>query len=106
VGTLRYFDTTAVEFDDRVLAHLSLVIVHKLRRQENFLLSWVDPRGAGSGVTSIWVHTGANLSFHLTTQVRHPIDQAWLEALVAATHTPRGLLLVDEKRQPVHPLRA
>jgi hypothetical protein len=42
MGTLNYAKTT-VEFDDRVLAHLKVVIVSKLRRGEPLQLSWKEP---------------------------------------------------------------
>src|SRR5690606_11550369 len=48
VGSLIY-GTSGIEisFDDRVLAHLELVINAKLRRRESFMLSWRDSPGVG-----------------------------------------------------------
>ena len=49
MGRLIYDNTTAVEFDDRVLAHLQLVIGTKLRRGEGFFLNWKDDPSVGDG---------------------------------------------------------
>jgi len=42
MGKLTYDSTLTVDFDDRVLAHLQLVIGAKLRRAESFYFSWRD----------------------------------------------------------------
>ncbi len=43
MGTLIYgHGDLTVDFDDRTLAHLQVVIGTKLRRRESFLLSWSD----------------------------------------------------------------
>jgi hypothetical protein len=42
MGRLTYDSHFSVDFDDRTLAHLQLVIVAKLRRNEAFFLSWRD----------------------------------------------------------------
>jgi hypothetical protein len=44
MGTLEY-DGVAVEFDDRLLAHLELVMVQKMRRQEKLMASANSPTG-------------------------------------------------------------
>ena len=76
MGTLRY-NGSVVEFDDRLLAHLQIVIVEKIRRGEAFLMSWSDTAGTGDGHSAIWIHPkhvesdiGARLGFSDT----HPAD--------------------------------
>src|SRR5690606_19485112 len=64
VGSLIY-GTSGIEisFDDRVLAHLELVINAKLRRRESFMLSWRDSTAVGDGRSSIWLDTAIPLYF-------------------------------------------
>jgi hypothetical protein len=49
MGVLIYGSGAEYEIEDRVLAHLKVVIAAKLRRQENFFLSWSNDADAGSG---------------------------------------------------------
>ncbi len=56
MGKLTYEGTVKVDFDDRTLAHLQLVIGTKLRRGEPFHFTWRDDVSIGDGRTTIWVH--------------------------------------------------
>ncbi|KFF58097.1 ATP-dependent DNA ligase, partial [Cryobacterium sp. MLB-32] len=42
MGKLTYDSSLTADFDDRVLAHIQLVIGTKLRRGESFYFSWRD----------------------------------------------------------------
>lgn len=54
MGTLFYgTDRTAIRVDDRILAHLRVVITAKMRRGEGFLLSWSDSLAIGDGRSSV-----------------------------------------------------
>ena len=56
MGKMLYSDSDIViEFDDRALTHLQLVIGAKLRRHESFFFSWGDAKAVGSGRSSIWM---------------------------------------------------
>jgi hypothetical protein len=44
MGKLIYNVNTSTEIDDRALAHLQIVIIGKLRRQESFAFSWKTPQ--------------------------------------------------------------
>ena len=46
MGSLTY-DGIVVQFEDRVLTHLQIVIVQKLRKGESFLMSWRDADSVG-----------------------------------------------------------
>lgn len=97
MGTLYYGDgLSSVEFDDRLLAHLQLAITTKLRRSESFVFSWDVAAAAGSGSNSIWISPTVGLRFTYPTQVREPINRAWLEALVRTANSVSGLRIVDE----------
>jgi hypothetical protein len=103
VGTLKY-DGTTVEFDDRILAHIQLIVLQKLRRQESFYLAWQDADESGGGRTGIWVHTAATLTFHFTTNDDPGIDREWLEKLMGSANSVGGLFITDPDGAALHPL--
>lgn len=84
------------EFDDRLLAHLQVVLTTKLRRNESFFLSWTTAAGLGSGRHAVWVSPSA--AIHIEYHGNRPasINREWVEALTAAANTTRGLVLTDE----------
>ncbi len=55
--------SSSIEFDDRVLAHLKVVILAKVSRGESFTFSWEYSAAAGSGHSSIWIHPTIPLQF-------------------------------------------
>ncbi|QNO36812.1 ATP-dependent DNA ligase [Protaetiibacter sp. SSC-01] len=85
-----------ISFDDRVLAHLELVINAKLRRRESFMLSWRDSPGVGDGRSSIWLDTAIPLYFRYSGSRVPLIDKDWLEELVIQAGSTRGLVLGEE----------
>lgn len=96
MGRLTYEHSTKVEIEDRALAHLQFVICDKLRRDESFLLSWMDDPSVGSGRTSVWVHAHAALVFKFYGS-RHPeLNRNWLEALAQTANSIDGLRLIPE----------
>jgi hypothetical protein len=99
MGTLKY-DGTTVEFPDRVLAHLEVVTIQKLRRQEAFFMSWLEPESAGGGRTGIWVHPAALLTFHYATNDNPNIDRAWVEKLTFSASSAAGMFVSDAEGQP------
>lgn len=46
----------SVDIEDRILAHLKVVIVAKLRRGESFTFSWNRTPESGSGHSSVWLN--------------------------------------------------
>jgi hypothetical protein len=100
MGTFKY-DGTVTNFDDIVLAHLQIAILQKLRRQESFSLSWLDPTAEG-GRTVIWLHASVVISFHYSAPDPGPIDRAWTEKLILAAGTPAGMFVTDAEGQRVH----
>jgi hypothetical protein len=67
--------------EDRLLAHLKVAIVTKLRRGEPFLLSWDSRPDAESGRMSLWVHPAIPLQFRFDETERPPLNRAWIESL-------------------------
>lgn len=86
----------SVEFDDRVLAHLKVVILAKLRRQESFTFSWEYTSAQGSGHSSIWLHPAIPLQFDFYGKKDPTLNRAWLEEMVQLANTPAGLRIIPE----------
>ena len=92
MGTLFYGAArTPVRIDDRIMAHLKLVITSKLRRNEPFLVSWHDPGGMGGGRSSIWIHAGCDLHYKFDGGTPAAIDQELVEAMSLAADAARGI---------------
>jgi hypothetical protein len=91
----------SVEFDDRVLAHLKVVILAKLRRNESFTFSWEYTTSQGSGHSSIWLHPAIALQFDFYGKKDPSLNRAWLEELVQLANTPAGLRIVPEPSNPL-----
>jgi hypothetical protein len=96
MGVLVYGGRQSIEFDDRLLAHLQIVIGSKLRRREGFYLSWKEDIGAGGGRATIWIDPAISLMFEYETASPLDINREWLESLTLASNSPRGLLVVEE----------
>jgi len=96
VGKFIYEGTVKVDFDDRTLAHLQLVIGNKLRRGESFHFTWRDDKSIGEGRTSIWVHPHASLVYKYYGSRPLTINRAWGEALMFTANSPTGLHIVPE----------
>jgi hypothetical protein len=86
----------AVDFDDRVLAHLKVVILAKVRRGESFTFSWEYSAAAGSGHSSIWIHPTIPLQFDFLGSKEPRLNRAWVEELVRLSNTPSGLRVTPE----------
>ena len=87
-----YYDQHVVEFDDRILAHLQMVMIAKLRRGEPFLFTWTD----ATGRSAVWVNPSATIAFTFSDPAPQPINRAWIDALVLTANAPSGLLPVPE----------
>jgi hypothetical protein len=96
VGKLTYDSTLGVDFDDRVLAHLQLVIGAKLRRGESFYFSWRDDPSIGNGRSTLWMHPRIPLVFKYAGGRQPSINRAWVDALMSTANSPGGLVLVPE----------
>lgn len=84
------------EHEDRVLAHLQIVISTKLRRGENFFLSWTLPPERGSGRHAIWVDNGVPIHFFYAGSRTVGVNREWIETLLNSAGKPGGLHLADE----------
>jgi hypothetical protein len=96
MGKLIYNVNTSTEIDDRALAHLQIVIVGKLRRQESFAFSWKNPASEGDGRSTIWLAPQLALHFRYSGGRPPAINRQWVEALLASANSPAGLHLLPE----------
>lgn len=95
MGSLTYGSWT-VEFDDRLLAHLQLVIVQRLRSRERFVMSWIDGIDSGSGRSSVWLHPEGDLYFRFAGSRSPSINPEWIQRLTESAQSSRGLIVTEE----------
>ena len=100
MGKLIYEGTIKVDFDDRTLAHLQLVIGTKLRRGEPFHFTWRDDASIGDGRTTIWVHPRCALVYKFYGSRKPQLNPAWIDALAYTANSATGLYLVPEPAMP------
>lgn len=96
MGQIRY-DGMVFQFDDRVLAHLQVVIGQKLRRREPFFLRWTpQPGEVRGGRHVIWIDNGIPLHIDYTDEAEPAVNRRWIEALAESSMSNAGLLLSAE----------
>jgi hypothetical protein len=96
VGTLTYDSKLVANFDDRVLAHLQVVIWAKLRRGEQFSFTFIDTQRNGLGRTSIWISSWISLTFDYYGSKMPTLNTHWIDALTKAANSPGGLQVLPE----------
>lgn len=101
MGTLTYDSTMRVDFDDRLLAHLRLVIGMKLRRGESFFLSWKDDNNMGEGSSTIWLNPSIPIAFRFSGSRDVSINARWLDDLVTTANSATGLRPIPEPENAV-----
>jgi hypothetical protein len=101
VGKLIYGTSmSSIEMDDRTLAHLQLAIITKLRRNEQFVLTWDHGTDHGSGHSSIWISPSIPLHFEYSGNKRPTLNREWVEALLLTANSVSGLQLIAEPSTP------
>jgi hypothetical protein len=96
VGRFVYNGSIKVDFEDRLLAHLQLVIGAKVRRGEAFHFSWRDDPSVGDGRTVVWIHPSASISYKFYGSRNPIINRAWLENLTTTANSAGGLHITPE----------
>jgi hypothetical protein len=86
----------AIEIEDRTLAHVKIVILAKLRRNESFAFSFEHEVSEGSGRSTIWLHPSIPIQFKFHGSRQPAINRAWLDALVLTANSVDGLRLIEE----------
>lgn len=100
MGTLTYDSKLVASFDDRVLAHLQVVVWAKLRRGEQFSFTWVDSERSRQGRTSIWISPAISLVFDYYGSKVPTLNPLWVDALSKSANSPGGLQIVAEPPLP------
>lgn len=94
MGYLYYTPQQVFRFDDNLLTHLRTVIISKFLQQESFIFTWSD-----EGLQrSIWLHPTMPVSFEFEANDVPPINQEWINELLALANGPSGLRLVPDPR--------
>ncbi|MBB2967964.1 ATP-dependent DNA ligase [Leifsonia aquatica] len=101
MGYLVYDGTSRIQLEDRVLAHVEMVIILKFRRREGFAMRWRDSSASGDGRSVIWLDPSMPLRLHYEGSRPIAINKEWLEALASAAATTSGLELVDEEGEAI-----
>ena len=81
MGKLTYDSTLTVDFDDRVLAHLQLVIGAKLRRAGVVLLQLARRSRGRRRTSALWIHPTIPLYFKYAGGRQPSINRAWIDLL-------------------------
>jgi len=95
MGFLHY-DGEEFDFDDRVLLHLQIVISTKLRRHENFFITWALPMERGSGRRAIWIDNGVPIHFSYSGLRAATVNRDWVEQMVNSSTNSAGLFVGPE----------
>lgn len=92
MGRLHY-GIRSFEMEDRLLAHLQLIIGVKLRRGENFFMSWKADAG---GRQAVWIDNGVPISCEYSHGHDVKLNLAWAERLADAAGKGGGLIIMAE----------
>lgn len=101
MGYLIYDSTARITFEDRVLAHLEVVIINKLRRKESFAMSWREAQEGGDGRSTIWLDVALPLRFRYEGSRAPHLSREWIERLAESASSSTGLIVVGEDGEPV-----
>ncbi|MBZ4487779.1 hypothetical protein LQ938_13190 [Microbacterium sp. cx-55] len=96
MGSLYYGDDRdPIEIEDRLLAHVKVVVATKLRRNESFTLSWRHASG-NSGRSTIWIQPSIPLRFVFDSAEAESLDSELLTTLAASANSSGGMSLTLE----------
>lgn len=104
MGTLFYGSARVpIRVDDVLLAHLRALVTTKQRRNEGFLISWIDSTEEGDGRSSVWIHPYADLHYKFDAAGLPQLDGELLEEMSKQSSTSRGVELDEASlvHQPV-----
>jgi len=97
MGTMYYGGSaTPIHVEDRMLAHLKVVIATKLRRGESFTVSWRHPHDQPRGRTTLWLHPSIPLRFVFDEPEPPTLSRTWIEELADSANSSGGITLVSE----------
>ncbi|MFB3977926.1 DUF7882 family protein [Microbacterium proteolyticum] len=97
-----FYGTTPepITIDDRMLAHVKVVVATKLRRGESFTLSWTHGPDEPVGRSTVWLQPAIPLRFVFDSEQPESLDQDLLKRMANDANSSRGLSL-DIEDAPV-----
>lgn len=93
MGTLLLGRIARIHLEDDVLAHVHAVIIAKLRVREPISIAWVSEAGLRD---EIIVNPATTVVARFDSPQAPPLDRAWLNRLMIAANTVRGLNLTPQ----------
>jgi|tagenome__1003787_1003787.scaffolds.fasta_scaffold20004617_1 hypothetical protein len=104
MGALIYGIAPAIEMEDRVLRHIQVVMIQKLRRNESFAFNWDEQPGVAGDTEhengahgTIWISNASQLYFRYDgARHKHELNPFWIDALMKATYKADGLSVLPE----------
>ena len=102
MGKLIYGYGEEYDFDDRVLSHVKIAIVTKLRRHESFLLNWEIPSEQGGGRISLWISRELPMAFVFAGSRPPTLNERWMEALLESSQRTGGMVIIPEDQAEAH----
>ena len=92
MGMLVYNGRMTLTIDDRVLAHLQVVVINKLRRRESFTFTCED----GSQEAVCWMGPSIPLEFVYSGNRQPLLNREWLELMAMSANSNSGLVVMPE----------
>lgn len=96
MGKFFYENLIKADFDDRVLAHLQMVIGMKQRRGESFHFTWRDDVSIGDGVTIVWIHPRCTVAYKFYGGRKASLNRAWIDQMMLAANSGGVLFVMTE----------
>lgn len=90
----------SVDLEDRGLAHLRVVVMTKLRRNESFMFD-VEV-GDGNGRRTFWIHPSIPLQFHFFGGRPPRLNRDWIEEMICIASSATGLTIPPEPKESKH----
>lgn len=87
----------SVDFEDRLLTHLQIVIVQRFRRNEPLIVSWLDSATVGDGRSSMWMTPTLPVYFKFAGSRVPSINEEWLRELTQSAGSSTGLILTTDE---------
>lgn len=91
---------TEHDIEDRLLAHLQVVIVTKFRRNESFAFTLPANHTLGTGRQTLWLNPAVPVQFSFHGSRTPALNTTWVRQLMTEANSNRGLSLLPE---PPHP---
>lgn len=83
-----------IVIDDKLLAHIEVVVLSRLRRNNAFALRWTENVEGGDDVRrTIWVHPNSDLYFEYETPEHGELDREVLDKLAKSADSNAGINL-------------